>query len=176
MPVQRWTALMWIVAVAGCAGAAAATSAKPGTSLRRPLGAYLTPNAPNGAPIPLRFDTASSARTIRSTAANLPPATYWPAQAQRGEAVFKRTCSSCHGPTQFVGQQFVESWNDRRLFDFYNLVRSTMPLNNPGTLKEDEYLGVLAYLLKVNNATVGLDSLRPDTVALRSHKISVHAP
>jgi mono/diheme cytochrome c family protein len=154
----------------GCAGAAVATN------VRQPLGANLTARAPTGAPIPLRFDSSASARMIRSTAANLPSATYAPAQAEHGEAVFKRSCATCHPPTQFVGQQFVESWNGRRLFDFYALVRSTMPLNDPGSLKDDEYLGVLAYLLKANNALAGPDSLRPDTTALRGHKIDVRLP
>jgi len=177
---RRWSSLVWIAVIAGCAGAAARSSntstATSSTNVRKPLGAYLLPTAPGGAPIPLHFDTASGARTIRSTASNLPPATYSEVQAAHGEAVFNRTCASCHAPTRFVGQQFVESWNDRRLFDFYNLVRSTMPVNNPGTLKDDEYLGVLAYLLKANHAAAGPDSLRPDTLALRSQKIAVHFP
>jgi mono/diheme cytochrome c family protein len=170
MPVPRWTAAALVVAV-GCASAAVAT-----TNVRQPLGAYLTPKAPTGAPIPLRFDSSAGTRIIRPKAADLPPATYSPVQAEDGEAVFKRSCAMCHAPTQFIGQQFVESWNDRRLFDFYSLVHSTMPLNNPGGLKEDEYLGVLAYLLKANNAPAGVDSLRPDTTALRGHKIAVHFP
>lgn len=170
MPIPRWTALVGIVAVVACAGAAVTTN------VRQPLGADLTPKAPTGAPIPLRFDSNSSARMIRSTAANLPPATYSPVQAEHGEAVFKRSCATCHAPSQFIGQQFVESWNGRRLFDFYALVRSTMPLNDPGSLKEDEYLGVLAYLLKANNAPAGLDSLRPDTTVLRGRKIAVRLP
>ena len=169
MSRHRWIALVWIVAI-GCASAAAATN------VRKPLGAYLSPGAPNGVPVPIRFDTASSARLIRSTSANLPAATYSAVQAEHGEAAFKRTCAMCHAPTYFIGQQFVETWNDRRLFDFYALVRSTMPLNNPGSLKEDEYLGILAYLLKANHAAAGPDSLKPDTLALRSHKIAVHFP
>lgn len=170
MPVRRWTALVWIVCVIGCASTPVATN------VRTPLGAFLSSGANTGAPIPLRFDSSSSARVIRSTAAKLPPATYSPVQAEHGEAVFKRTCAMCHTSSQFIGQQFVESWNDRRAFDFYALVRSTMPLNDPGSLKEDEYLGVLAYLLKANHAAAGVDSLRPDTTALRGHKIAVHFP
>jgi cytochrome c5 len=168
MPFHRLTTLL-CVAVAGCATKAVATN------VREPLGADLTPQAPTGAPIPLRFDSSSGARMIRSTAANLPAATYFPAQAERGEAVFRRTCAMCHPTEEFVGQRFVESWNDRRLFDFFALVRSTMPLNDPGSLKDDEYLAILAYLLKANHARAGLDSLRPDTTALRSHKIAVRS-
>ena len=167
MPVPRWTVVV-VVAVIGCAGAAVATN------VRQPLGADLTPKASTGAQTPLRFDSSSSARMIRSTAGDLPPATYSPVQAEHGEAVFRRACATCHPSTELVGQQFVERWNGRRLFDFYALVRSTMPLNDPGSLKDHEYLGVLAFLLKANHAAAGTDSLRPDTTALRRHRITVH--
>ena len=163
----RWSAVFTIIALVGCGGAVA-------TNVRQPLGAYLRPNAPTGVQIPLEFDSSASARVVvRSSAANLPPATYFPAQAEHGEAVFKKTCAMCHPSTKFIGQEFVETWGDRKLSDFYTLVRSTMPVNDPGSLKDDEYLGVLAYLLKANNAGSGPDSLKPDST-MRSHKIAVH--
>jgi mono/diheme cytochrome c family protein len=165
----RWSAVVMIAAVVGCGAAVA-------TNVRQPLGAHLRPSAPTGAQVPLKFDSSASARVVvRSSAAGLPPATYFPAQAEHGEAVFKKTCATCHASTQFIGQQFVENWNDRKLSDFYTLVRSTMPVNDPGSLKDDEYLGVLAYLLKSNKAGTGPDSLKPDST-MRSHKIAVHLP
>jgi mono/diheme cytochrome c family protein len=166
---RSWNALGCTIAIIGCASNSAIA-----TNVRVPLGAQLGVSAPTGAPIPLRFD--SSAHVIRSTAANLPAATYWPDQADHGEGVFNQTCAMCHARSQFVGERFVESWNDRRVFDFYALVRSTMPLTNPGGLKEDEYLAVVSYLLKVNHAAAGPDSLRSDTLALRSRKIAVRFP
>jgi mono/diheme cytochrome c family protein len=172
MLVRRWAAIACAVAVAGCASAVATTD----TDVRRPLGAYLTPDASTGAPVPLRFDSSAGARVIRSTAANLPPATYSPVQAERGDTVYARRCARCHARSQFIGQEFVESWNDRRLFDFYALVSSTMPLSAPGSLKEQDYLAILAYLLKANHAAAGPDSLLPDTTALRSRKIAVRFP
>lgn len=162
----RWTVVLWTSVAAGCASAAATTN------VRTPLGAHLTAAAATGAPIPLRFD--SSARVIRSAAANLPAATYSPAQAERGEQVFNQVCAMCHVRAQFVGERFVDEWNDRRVFDFYALVRSTMPLTNPGGLKEEQYLALVSYLLKANHAEPGVDSLQSDTLALRSRKIAVH--
>ena len=164
-----WSAAVWTIVIVGCA-----SSGVTATNVRAPLGAHLTASAPTGAPIPLRFD--STARVIRSTAANLPPATYWPAQAERGQRIFNQTCATCHARSQFVGESFVETWNDRRVFDFYALVRSTMPLTNPGGLKEDEYLALVSYLLEANHAEAGTDSLRSDTLALRSRKIAVRFP
>ncbi|MDB4877657.1 MAG: putative cytochrome c [Gemmatimonadetes bacterium] len=167
MRVSRWSTLGWAAMIVGCASAAA-------TNVRAPLGARLTPGAKTGAPVPLRSDP--TARVILSSAPGLPPASYAPSQAARGEKVYVETCGQCHQPAQFVGQNFVESWNDRRVYDFYALVRGTMPLDNPGGLKEQEYIDVVAYLLKANNAAPGLDSLRADTTALRAHKIAVRAP
>src|SRR5262245_7596244 len=165
----RWSAVFSIIAVMGCGAAVA-------TNVRQPLGAYLRPTAATGAQIPLRFDSSAGARVVvRSSAANLPSATYFPAQAEHGEAVFRKTCATCHPSTKFIGQEFVDTWNDRKLSDFYTLVRSTMPVNDPGSLKDDEYLGVLAYLLKANHAGTGPDSLKPDST-MRSHKIAVHLP
>ena len=164
-----WSAVAWTTVIVGCA-----TRGAVAPNVRAPLGAHLTAGAPTGAPIPLRFD--STAHVIRSTAANLPPATYWPTQAEQGERVFNQTCAMCHARSQFVGESFVESWKDRRVYDFYALIRSTMPLTNPGGLKEDEYLSVVSYLLKANHAEAGTDSLRSDTLALRSRKIAVRFP
>jgi cytochrome c5 len=166
MRLTRWSATVWTTAIMGCASAATTNN------VRAPLGAHLTATAATGAPIPLHFD--STARVIRSAAASLPAATYWPAQAERGERVFTQVCTMCHARSQFVGERFVDEWNDRRVFDFYALVRSTMPLTNPGGLKEEEYLALVAYLLKANHADSGPDSLRSDTLALRGKRIAVH--
>ena len=171
MHLSRRTAVIWTVALVGCARAGGSA-----TDVITPLGARLTSRARTGAPVPLHIDP--NARVTHSTAAHLPPATYWPAQADHGEKVFAQTCAMCHQPAQFIGQAFVDNWNDRRVADLYTLVRSTMPLNDPGGLKEEDYLGVIAYLLKANHAEVGPDSLRPppDTTSLRGHKIAVRFP
>lgn len=167
MPAPRRVLTISIVVLAaGCASAAATTT----TNVLAPLGARLTANAPTGAPVPLRIDP--NAHVTHSTAANLPPATYWPAQANHGEQVFTTTCAMCHQRSQFVGQTFADNWKDRRVSDLYTLIRSTMPLNNPGGLKDEDYLGVVEYLLKANQAAAGPDSLKSDTASLRSHKIA----
>ncbi|MGH7619705.1 MAG: c-type cytochrome [Gemmatimonadaceae bacterium] len=143
-------------------------------NLRTPLGARLTPEAKTGPQTPLRFDP--NAKVILSTAANLPPASYLPAQAARGQTIYEETCGTCHQPGQHVGQNFVESWGDRRVWDLYSLVRATMPLDKPGSMKDQEYLDVVAYLLQANHAAPGRDSLAADTVAMRAHKIAVKFP
>jgi len=167
MRASRWI-VMCCALVVGCA-----TAAK--TNVRPPLAAVLTSGAKTGAPVPLRRDP--NAKVILSSAVGLPPASFVPSQAKRGEDVYAQTCGTCHQPGQLIGQAFVESWNDRRVYDFYALVRGTMPLDNPGGLKDQEYLDVVAYLIQANHHTsAGRDSLRADSVALRNAKIAVHFP
>lgn len=152
---------------AGCAGAAA-------TNVRAPLAASLTAGAKTGAPVPLRADP--NTKVILSNASNLPAASYHAAQAARGKDVFENTCGACHQREEFIGQAFVESWNDRRVWDFFSLVRGTMPLDNPGGLKPGEYVDLVAYLLEQNRAAPGPDSLKADTASMRGTKIAVKLP
>ena len=163
-----------IAAFAACvaAVAACATANRPATDIRSPLSATLGPSASTGAQVPLRFDP--NAKVIISTAANLPAASYLPSQAARGEKVYQATCGMCHAGGELVGEKFTATWKDRRVYDLYALVRSTMPLDNPGGLKDGEYLDVIAYLLQANkHVPASADSLKADTVSLRRTKIDV---
>jgi len=164
------------IVVVGCASAAGTSTTASPSEVRpspyAPLGAHLTPAAKTGPQVPLRFDP--NARVVIATVPDLPAASFSAAQATRGEQVFDQTCAACHQPDRFIGPNFVDAWNDRRVNDFYSLVRSTMPVDNPGGLKDQEYLDVVAYLLKANHTTPTADSLSADTTAMRGHKISVH--
>jgi mono/diheme cytochrome c family protein len=166
---NNWTVLALMAAIAGCAAAAATNPA-----VLSPLGAHLTPAAKTGPQIPLRFDPTM--KVVIATTPNLPPASYAAFQAERGKKTFDATCAACHQPEHFVGPEFVANWNDRRVGDFYSLVRNTMPVDNPGGLKEQDYLDVVAYLLQANHAPSGMDSLSTDTTVMRGRKIAVRNP
>jgi mono/diheme cytochrome c family protein len=170
MRVNRRTMMVLSVMIAAAACATA-------PNVISPLGAYLTPQARTGATVPLRVDP--NAKVVLSGAAGLPTATFLPSQATRGAAIYSRTCGTCHGPGTLVGAAFVQSWNNRRAYDLYSLIRSTMPVDNPGGMKDGEYLDVVAYLLQANKQVAGgnrPDSLRADSVALRGVRIAVSAP
>jgi mono/diheme cytochrome c family protein len=163
--IAAWTMCI----LAGGYGVACASA----PNVRSPLGAFLTPTATTGAPVALRADP--NARVILSNASGLPAASYLPSQAARGADLYSRRCSSCHGAGQLVGETFVQSWNDRRVYDLYSLVRSTMPLSSPGGLKDPEYLDIVAYLLKANHQamTGPADSLKADSTSMRATKIAI---
>lgn len=161
------------VMILGCAAVAGCVAARQSMSARPPLEAHLSPGARTGAPVPLRFDP--NAKVVIARVANLPPAPYSAAQAARGAQVFNQTCGACHTGDRFIGQQFVDNWGDRRVGDFYALIRSTMPVDNPGGLKDQDYLDVTAYLLKANHAPAppAPESLSTDTTLLRGRRIAV---
>jgi cytochrome c5 len=166
--MSRRTMVFASVALAVCACATA-------PNVRSPLGAFLSPGARTGDPVPLRVDP--SARVILSGAAGLPSAAFLPSQAARGKEIYSRTCENCHAAGTLVGVGFVQSWNNRRVYDLYALVRSTMPLDNPGGMKDGEYVDVVAYLLQANKQqTDRPDSLKNDTTIMRGTRIAVSVP
>ena len=168
MKLGRWTISAVAMAFVACAGASV-------SRVREPLGAILGPGARTGATVPLRADP--NAKVILSSAAGLPAASFLASQANRGESLYKERCSSCHAPGELIGQRFVDSWNDRRVYDLYALVRATMPLSNPGSMKDPEYLDLTAFLLQANHhAPLRSDSLVADTLSMRKSRIAVSAP
>jgi cytochrome c5 len=168
MRASRRMVMAFTVVLVVCACASA-------PNVRSPLGAFLSPNAKTGATVPLRVDP--NARVILSGAEGLPAASFLPSQAARGAQIYARTCENCHAEGQLVGLGFVQSWNNRRVYDLYALVRSTMPLDNPGAMKDGEYVDVVAYLLQANrHESARPDSLKSDTLAMRATRIAVSVP
>src|SRR5687768_8642955 len=116
--------------------------------------------------------TASSGAAGSSPAAASPPAAATPAasatggvsvttgvftvaQAARGEAVYTTSCALCHTMAQHSGTGFAAAWNGRRVADLYDIIRNTMPLDNPGGLSDQEYVDVVAYMLQLNGVPAG---------------------
>jgi mono/diheme cytochrome c family protein len=80
---------------------------------------------------------------------------YSAAQADRGEKTYKAKCGTCHMPEQYSGYVFMQSWTGQTIFALYTNLRTTMPKDNPGSLKPQEYADVIAYLLKINRLPSG---------------------
>jgi mono/diheme cytochrome c family protein len=136
--------------------------------VRTPLGAYVAGTKPF-TPV---HNADAQAFVIPSTA-NLKPATYSAEQAVRGQRVYEATCARCHPPGHLDGETFEVGWNERRVFDLYSLVTNTMPQDKPGSLRDDEYIDVIAYLLQRNHVPASNVALRADTAAMRDARIDV---
>ena len=93
---------------------------------------------------------------------------YFAAQADRGKALFQDTCTTCHnfdlkgnsgrGPA-LVGDPFMENWETESLNALYTKMKTTMPRNNPGTLSEESYVNLLAFILQTNGYPEGTTEL-----------------
>ncbi len=88
---------------------------------------------------------------------------YSDAQATRGGRIYRQFCSSCHAPNMeggemgpgLRGKPFIDPWDGERLAELMSYVQETMPQDNPGSLSDEDYTDVLAYVLKVNEFPAG---------------------
>jgi mono/diheme cytochrome c family protein len=84
-------------------------------------------------------------------------------QAQRGRTVYETKCASCHdgssmGP-QLKDNTYLADWENKSVRTFYSRILSTMPESDPGSLKENEVLDVIAYLLQAHGFPAGARAL-----------------
>jgi mono/diheme cytochrome c family protein len=98
---------------------------------------------------------------------------YTGAQATRGQTVFRATCGNCHSTSEFSGAPFQRKWAGQPILTFFDHVRTSMPLDNPGGLSRAEYAAVLAYILKLNGYPEGRADLPNEADALRRIRFEV---
>ncbi len=93
------------------------------------------------------------------------------AQAEQGEAIFEATCMRCHQPEQFTGPGFLDAWAGRTVDALFEVLRTTMPEDNPSSLKKREYAAVLAFLFRLNGMPAGEADLPSTTRKLKLIRI-----
>ena len=79
-------------------------------------------------------------------------------QQGRGKALYMDKCASCHqeslkGSTEtppLTGDMFWSNWETYSANNLVEQVRTTMPEDNPGGLMRQEYVDIVAYILKFN--------------------------
>lgn len=91
---------------------------------------------------------------------------YTAAQAERGETLFRAKCASCHAPNRFTDDLFYTSFAGKPLWEMFDVISDSMPEDNPGGMKKEEYADVIAYLLKLNNFPAGASELPIEKDAL----------
>ncbi len=80
---------------------------------------------------------------------------YTAAQSDRGQVLFRSKCASCHAPNRFTDDLFYTSFAGKPMWEMFDVISDTMPEDNPGSMKPEEYVDVMAYLLKLNNFPTG---------------------
>lgn len=122
-----------------------------------------------GALAPFRPTLAQPTRTTLDGAYTAP-------QALRGKDVFAGACQSCHDVNAHAGPAFRTNWTGRTLDELFDYLKSSMPKSDPGTLSDDDYVDVIAFLLKQNRMPAGADPLVPDPAALAKIRFDTAAP
>jgi S-disulfanyl-L-cysteine oxidoreductase SoxD len=103
--------------------------------------------------------------------AETPPVTvldgvYSEAQAMRGKNTYKRFCSDCHLSNlqgeglepPLVSSWFMDAWREDYLASLFDYMQARMPKGRdvtPGSLKEAQYIDILAYILQQNDLPAG---------------------
>ena len=88
---------------------------------------------------------------------------YTPAQAESGRAIYERECAVCHQSNlqgtfeapQLAGESFLQFWADLSPGDLFVRISGSMPPGQAGSLTDEAYLDVVAYLLQANGAPAG---------------------
>lgn len=104
-----------------------------------------------------------------------PAGPYTGAQATRGRATYQSNCAACHAPDlsgregpQLAGSTFMSQWGARTAGELIVFMRSTMPPGAGGSLPDQAYVDLAAFLLDANSAKPGDRALTADSrVAIR---------
>ena len=100
-------------------------------------------------------------------------------QAARGKPNFDMNCSRCHnvaligserGPA-IKGPVFLSHWDKDTVAGLFRKIRDTMPEGGPATVKEDDKIDILSYILQQNGFPAGKTELPKDTSSLEDIRI-----
>jgi mono/diheme cytochrome c family protein len=94
-------------------------------------------------------------------------------QAKRG-ALKSGLCTQCHGDgfvggpaPQLAGSEFTTRWDGKTVGDLFELIRLTMPDDDPGALPREQYADLIAYIFAVNKYPVGKTEIGIDLEPLK---------
>lgn len=135
----------------------------------------------SAAPVPL---TVTAAREVPVVPFDPTALFFTAAQVEAGaDAYARHGCMPCHGanlmgdidmreggmgnPSPLVGANFVNRWAERSIADLFERLRSEKPIDAPGTLPDETYAALVAFILSNNGFTAGDVPLPNDVDALR---------
>ncbi|MSO45404.1 MAG: cytochrome c [Acidobacteria bacterium] len=92
---------------------------------------------------------------------------YTDVQAQRGDELYVKRCGTCHGTKlegtdeapPLTGAAFDGNWDALKMGELSERIRTTMPVEDPGSLTRAQTADVLAYVLRRAGAPAGQANL-----------------
>lgn len=122
--------------------------------------------------------TMLAALALASGALRAEQTTYTEAQAVTGERLYATHCAGCHGSKlegnagapALTGAAFLKRCqeNGYSADDLLFIMRTFMPYNEPGKLSKQEYVEIMAHVLKANGVASGPRALSADSQALQA--------
>src|SRR5215472_10148244 len=98
----------------------------------------------------------------RGGAQGQPAGPYTAEQASAGRAAYQTNCAACHAPDlsgregpQLAGATFMSQWGDKTAGDLIAFLRLTMPPGAGGSLPDQAYVDLAAFMLDANSARPG---------------------
>jgi S-disulfanyl-L-cysteine oxidoreductase SoxD len=109
---------------------------------------------------------------------------YTAEQAGRGRALYETHCTVCHGASltgadvtpPLVGGRFLGNWNGQTVADLVTRTRTTMPLNDPGSLGSGTIADITAYIFQENKFPAGATELPRDAQSLEQIRMEANRP
>ena len=93
------------------------------------------------------------------------------AQASRGQKQFEQTCTACHTIAEHTGRNFGAKWAGTTLNELFELISTTMPEVEPGSLKPEQYASIVAFFLKESGYPAGQRELPSDVAELKKVRV-----
>lgn len=94
-------------------------------------------------------------------------------QAVRGQNAFNASCARCHDVADFSSSSsFLQGWEASTVLDLFQLLQKTMPMDNPGSLRPQDYADILGYFFRANTIPAGKDELDTDPERLKLIRIT----
>ncbi|MBK6796087.1 MAG: PQQ-binding-like beta-propeller repeat protein [Acidobacteria bacterium] len=106
---------------------------------------------------------------------------YTEAQAKRGQALYEANCAACHGQSlegasasALKGSRFMAKWAEgsHSVDELYYIIRTQMPFGAAGTLNNQQYIDIVAFMLGNIGYSAGSRELPANSGVLKQIKIS----
>jgi mono/diheme cytochrome c family protein len=116
-----------------------------------------------GAGLTVLVGSGTLASALQAPARSTWDGVYTLPQAARGATLYKDKCFRCHD-SEGVGKEHASSlvdtvfgseWDGLTVRQLFDRTRSSMPMDDPGSLSREDIAALLAYLLQLNGSPPG---------------------
>jgi S-disulfanyl-L-cysteine oxidoreductase SoxD len=105
-------------------------------------------------------------------------------QAARGKALYDEKCALCHGADlsgremapALAGSTFIDEWANQSVGDLAERIHRSMPMNDPGSLRNRQVADLVAYVLATNEFPAGQLELAAEPMLLQQIEIAPEKP